>query len=164
MRTRSTHRWIGVACAFPSATCEFTRCRDHQVEDVTVGDDCSIPENETGVAGKRGLVGMLFVIKIAGALAERGSPLREVTEIARCVSQNTATYGVGLSACAIPGTRQSRFSIEIRREPTVTRRNHARAPLCTGKHNRHCPYVRLMKSLFIERSFSVALSRDSIVA
>lgn len=73
------------------------------MEEIIIGDDCSIPKYEQGVAGKRGLVGMLFVIKIAGALAERGSPLHKVTEIARHVSQNTATYGVGLSACAIPG-------------------------------------------------------------
>lgn len=78
-----------------------------QVEEIVVGDDCSIPENERSVAGRRGLVGMLFVVKIAGALAEKGSPLREVVEIARRVSQSVATYGVGLSACAIPGTRQS---------------------------------------------------------
>ncbi|EFN87717.1 Dihydroxyacetone kinase [Harpegnathos saltator] len=74
-----------------------------KVEEITVDDDCSIPASEQGVTGKRALVGMLFVIKIAGALAERGSPLHEVTEIARHVSQNTATYGVGLTACAIPG-------------------------------------------------------------
>lgn len=73
------------------------------MEEIIVGDDCSIPENEQSVAGSRGLVGMLFVIKIAGALAERGSPLPEVTEIARQVSHSTATYGVGLSACSIPG-------------------------------------------------------------
>ncbi|GAB1867170.1 Triokinase/FMN cyclase [Camponotus japonicus] len=74
-----------------------------KVEEIIVGDDCSIPANEQSVAGKRGLVGMLFVIKIAGAFAERGLSLPEVAEIARSVSQNTATYGVGLSACALPG-------------------------------------------------------------
>ncbi|XP_014483599.1 PREDICTED: triokinase/FMN cyclase-like isoform X2 [Dinoponera quadriceps] len=74
-----------------------------KVEEIIVGDDCSIPEGEQGIAGKRGLVGMLFVIKIAGALAKRGSSLNEVVEIARHVSQNTATYGIGLTACAIPG-------------------------------------------------------------
>lgn len=74
-----------------------------QVEEIIVGDDCSIPANEQSVAGKRGLVGMLFVIKIAGAFAERGLSLAEVTEIAQSVSRNTATYGVGLSACALPG-------------------------------------------------------------
>lgn len=73
------------------------------MEEIIIGDDCSIPANEQSVAGKRGLVGMLFVIKIAGAFAERGLSLSEVAEIARSVSQNTATYGVGLSACALPG-------------------------------------------------------------
>lgn len=55
------------------------------------------------MAGKRGLVGMLFVIKIAGAFAERGLSLTEIAEIAQNVSRNTATYGVGLSACTLPG-------------------------------------------------------------
>ncbi|KYQ56693.1 Bifunctional ATP-dependent dihydroxyacetone kinase/FAD-AMP lyase (cyclizing) [Trachymyrmex zeteki] len=82
---------------------EKTRQAGVAVEEVIVDDDCSIPVNEQSVAGKRGLVGMLFVIKIAGAFAEKGFPLCEVTEIARHVSQNIATYGVGLSACAIPG-------------------------------------------------------------
>lgn len=77
------------------------------MEEIIVGDDCSIPANEQSVAGKRGLVGMLFVIKIAGAFAERGLSLPEVAEIARSVSQNTATYGVGLSACALPGKRDN---------------------------------------------------------
>lgn len=77
------------------------------MEEVIIDDDCSIPEDERSVAGKRGLVGMLFVIKIAGALAEKGFPLCQVAEIARHVSQNIATYGVGLSACAIPGNRGS---------------------------------------------------------
>lgn len=72
--------------------------------EIIVDDDCSIPANEQSVAGGRGLVGMLFVIKIAGAFAERGSPLCEVAEVAQRVSQNVATFGIGLSACAIPGT------------------------------------------------------------
>jgi len=75
------------------------------VEEVIVDDDCSIPENEQSIAGRRGLVGMLFVIKIAGAFAEKGFPLCEVAEMARRVSRSIATYGVGLSACAIPGMR-----------------------------------------------------------
>ncbi|XP_012525510.1 triokinase/FMN cyclase isoform X2 [Monomorium pharaonis] len=82
---------------------EKTRQTGVTVEEVIVDDDCSIPENERSVAGKRGLVGMLFVIKIAGALAEKGLPLCQVAEIARHVSQSIATYGIGLSACAIPG-------------------------------------------------------------
>lgn len=84
------------------------------MEEIIVGDDCSIPVNEQSVAGKRGLVGMLFVIKIAGAFAERGLSLAEVAEIARNVSRNTATYGIGLSACALPGNSDNwRQSVSI---------------------------------------------------
>ncbi|XP_011705072.1 PREDICTED: bifunctional ATP-dependent dihydroxyacetone kinase/FAD-AMP lyase (cyclizing)-like isoform X2 [Wasmannia auropunctata] len=82
---------------------EKTRQAGVTVEEIIVGDDCSIPESERSTAGKRGLVGMLFVIKIAGAFAEKGFPLCEVAEIARRVSQSTATYGIGLTACAVPG-------------------------------------------------------------
>lgn len=74
-----------------------------KVAELVVNDDCSIPSEEQGIAGKRGLTGMLFVIKIAGALAEKGSPLEEVHKTAQVVLQNMATYAVGLTACAIPG-------------------------------------------------------------
>ncbi|KAL0112622.1 hypothetical protein PUN28_012122 [Cardiocondyla obscurior] len=82
---------------------EKARQADVAVEDVIIGDDCSIPDCEGSIAGKRGLVGLLFVIKIAGALAEKGLPLHDVAETARRVSQSIATYGIGLTACAIPG-------------------------------------------------------------
>lgn len=96
-----------------------------QVEEIIVGDDCSIPTNEQSVAGKRGLVGMLFVIKIAGAFAERGLSLAEVAEIARNVSLNTATYGVGLSACTLPGnfTIGEKLSYRYKRQDTHTYRH-----------------------------------------
>ncbi|XP_043519333.1 triokinase/FMN cyclase-like isoform X2 [Frieseomelitta varia] len=74
-----------------------------KIAEVIVNDDCSIPNEEQGAAGKRGLTGIIFVIKIAGALAEKGLPLEDVTKIAHDVLQNTATYSVGLTACAIPG-------------------------------------------------------------
>ncbi|XP_017796214.1 PREDICTED: triokinase/FMN cyclase-like, partial [Habropoda laboriosa] len=75
-----------------------------KVMEIIVNEDCSIPEEELGVAGKRGLPGILFVSKIAGALAEKGLPLEEVHKTAQDVLQNLATYSVGLTACAIPGS------------------------------------------------------------
>lgn len=74
-----------------------------QISEVIVNEDCSIPKEEQGVAGKRGLTGIIFVMKIAGALAEQGLSLEEVTKTANDVLQNIATYSVGLTACAIPG-------------------------------------------------------------
>lgn len=71
--------------------------------DLVVNDDCSIPHTDQGIAGKRGLTGILFIIKIAAALAERGQSLEDVSQIAQKVLQNMATYGVGLTVCTIPG-------------------------------------------------------------
>ncbi|XP_015597542.1 triokinase/FMN cyclase [Cephus cinctus] len=73
------------------------------VAELTVGEDCSIPISEQGRAGKRALVGLIFVSKIAGALAERGQSLADVTTSAEIVASNIATYAVGLSGCALPG-------------------------------------------------------------
>lgn len=42
-------------------------------------------------------------MKIAGAIAQRGHNLEEVTKLTKLVSQNIATYGVGLAACTLPG-------------------------------------------------------------
>ncbi|XP_024878569.1 triokinase/FMN cyclase-like isoform X1 [Temnothorax curvispinosus] len=112
LRCVAENNKVGIVVVVPNYTgdclnfgiaIEKARRAGVMVEEIIVDDDCSIPENELSVAGKRGLVGMLFAIKIAGALAEKGLPLCEVAEIARRVSQSTATYGVGLSACAIPG-------------------------------------------------------------
>ncbi|XP_076626075.1 triokinase/FMN cyclase isoform X1 [Colletes latitarsis] len=74
-----------------------------KVAEIIVNEDCSIPNEDQGVAGKRGLSGLLFVSKIAGALAERGLPLENIYETAQIVLKNMATYAVGLTTCAIPG-------------------------------------------------------------
>ncbi|KAK2576056.1 hypothetical protein KPH14_007397 [Odynerus spinipes] len=73
------------------------------IAEIIVGEDCSIPEKEQSSIGKRGLTGMVLVIKIAGALAERGKTLEEVLKYAEITMNNMATYAVGLSACSIPG-------------------------------------------------------------
>ncbi|XP_047362263.1 triokinase/FMN cyclase-like isoform X2 [Vespa velutina] len=73
------------------------------IAEIIVGEDCSIPKKEQSSIGKRGLTGMLLVIKIAGALAERGKTLSEVLKYAEYTVENMATYAVGLSACSIPG-------------------------------------------------------------
>lgn len=71
--------------------------------DIVVDDDCSIPDDNLGRAGKRGLVGILFVIKIIGALSEKKESLETIYKHAEIIKNNIATYGVGLSACSLPG-------------------------------------------------------------
>ncbi|XP_066599579.1 triokinase/FMN cyclase-like [Prorops nasuta] len=74
-----------------------------KVREIFVGEDCSISKEEQRGVGKRGLSGMIFVMKTAGALAESGRPLEDVDCIANVTLNNMATYGIGLSACSIPG-------------------------------------------------------------
>ncbi|XP_034939542.1 PTS-dependent dihydroxyacetone kinase 1, dihydroxyacetone-binding subunit DhaK-like [Chelonus insularis] len=82
---------------------EKARQQGHKMTEIIVGDDCSIVTDEQSRVGKRGLVGMLFVMKIAGTIAERGKALDEVAYHARMVTDNLATYGVGLTPCSLPG-------------------------------------------------------------
>lgn len=68
-----------------------------------MGDDCSIPKTEQGIAGRRALPGILFVIKIAGALASKGYNLENITTYANLVSNNISSCSMGLTACSLPG-------------------------------------------------------------
>nr|XP_033339605.1 triokinase/FMN cyclase-like [Megalopta genalis] len=108
----SEHSQAGILVIIPNYTgdclnfgiaVEKARQNGAMLTEIIVNEDCSIPIKDQGVAGKRGLTGLLFVIKIAGELAERGKPLAEIHDVAQNVLRNMATYAVGLTACAIPG-------------------------------------------------------------
>lgn len=50
----------------------------------------------------------MLVYKIAGALAQQGGSLDEVETMANLIAENSATYGVGLEHCHVPGTEASK--------------------------------------------------------
>jgi dihydroxyacetone kinase len=79
---------------------ERARAMGHKVNMVTVGEDIALPD----LAQPRGLAGTLLVHKIAGALAEDGASLDDVTAAAEKVSQGVRTIGMSLDTCTIPGT------------------------------------------------------------
>ena len=81
---------------------ERARALGKQVEMVVVDDDIALPD----LPQPRGLAGTLFVHKIAGAAAEVGQPLQAVTEIARNVISNTASIGMSLDTCTVPGAQK----------------------------------------------------------
>jgi phosphoenolpyruvate---glycerone phosphotransferase subunit DhaK len=60
---------------------------------------------------RRGLVGCLPLIKIAGAAAEAGKTLREVYEIAERFNGNMATLAVAVKAATHPSTGESIFEM-----------------------------------------------------
>ena len=81
-----------------------------EVSTVIVNDDvASMKKNE--MEKRRGVAGMFFVYKAAGAAAEEGENLEEVTRIAKKANENVRTMGVGLAPCIIPIKGKPSFHI-----------------------------------------------------
>ena len=78
---------------------ERARALGLKVEMVVVGDDIALPD----INQPRGLAGTLFVHKIAGYYASKGAKLAKVADFARAVAATTASIGISLSSCSIPG-------------------------------------------------------------
>jgi ATP-dependent dihydroxyacetone kinase len=71
-----------------------------QVSMVVVDDDIALPN----LPRPRGVAGTLFVHKIAGALAESGAKLDDVTDIASRVIKGAKSIGMSLDTCTVPGS------------------------------------------------------------
>jgi len=83
--------------------CEQAKACGLAVEMVVVGEDCALAHRSSGIAGRRGLAGTIFVHKIAGAAAAAGASLQQVAELARAAAAAVGTLGVALRACKLPG-------------------------------------------------------------
>jgi len=66
---------------------------------VVVDDDIALPD----LPQARGVAGTLFVHKIAGALAEAGASLEDVSVTATRVIAGTRSIGMSLDTCTVPG-------------------------------------------------------------
>ena len=90
---------------------EMAEMEDIKVETVIAADDVS--SSPKGKEDKRrGVAGIFYMYKIAGALAEEMADLSEVKRIAEKVKDNTRTMGVGLSPCIIPEVGKPTFEME----------------------------------------------------
>lgn len=61
---------------------------------------------------RRGVAGLFFAYKTAGAAAERGADLETVAEIARRTGARTRTMGVGLSPTILPAAGEPTFTLD----------------------------------------------------
>lgn len=86
---------------------------DIETASVIVCDDvASGPLAEPGQTGiRRGVAGIFYVYKCAGAAAEEGMGLTEVANIARRTANNVRTMGVALSPCTVPRVGKPSFTI-----------------------------------------------------
>lgn len=81
-----------------------------RTETVRVWDDiASAPAADK--EDRRGTAADLFVIKIAGAAAERGLSLAETFRVASKARDNCRSLGVALSSCSLPGSKRPVFEI-----------------------------------------------------
>lgn len=101
--------YTGDVLNFQMAT-ELARMSGHKVETVIVADDVAVEDSDF-TAGRRGVAGVLFVEKIAGALAARGESLATMARICRDVSARIASMGVALAGCHHPGEKEASFDI-----------------------------------------------------
>lgn len=60
---------------------------------------------------RRGVAGIFFAYKAAGAAAERGDDLDRVAEVAEDTIEHTATMGIGLSPTILPTTQTPSFEL-----------------------------------------------------
>ena len=82
-----------------------------RAEEVRGFDDvASAPKGEE--AKRRGVAGIFFMYKCAGAKAEEGGSFDEVKAVAEKVGANVRTMGVALSPCIIPEVGKPGFTID----------------------------------------------------
>ena len=89
---------------------EMAAMEDIEVRTVLVRDDvASAPPAEA--ARRRGVAGMVFAFKVAGAKADLGGSLEEVAGAAEHALANLRTMGVALSPCTVPRVGKPTFTI-----------------------------------------------------
>ncbi|MFP4697723.1 MAG: dihydroxyacetone kinase subunit DhaK [Eubacteriales bacterium] len=108
---------------------DMAEMEDIRVEQVIVNDDvASAPKGEE--EKRRGVAGLFYVYKCAGAAANEMMSLDDVKRVAEKANANVRTMGVALSPCTIPEVGKSTFQIEdgmmemgmgIHGEPGITR-------------------------------------------
>ncbi|OJH91940.1 dihydroxyacetone kinase subunit DhaK [Corynebacterium diphtheriae] len=89
---------------------ELAEFDDIEVSQVIINDDAAV-EDSLYTAGRRGVAGTVLVEKIAGAAAERGDNLAEVTAVATEVVKNTRSMGVALMSCTVPHVGKPSFDL-----------------------------------------------------
>jgi len=81
-----------------------------EVASVVVNDDVAV-QDSLYTAGRRGVGATLVVEKIAGAAAEEGRTLADVTAIAERVNTNARSMGMALTSCTVPAKGTPTFDL-----------------------------------------------------
>lgn len=107
---------------------DFAMMEGTSVDQVIVCDDVASAPKEKKEE-RRGVAGMLFVVKAAGAAADAGYSLEEVKRIAQKANDCTRSIGIALTPCSIPGNKTNfeigedefEYGMGIHGEPGIRR-------------------------------------------
>lgn len=89
---------------------EMSEFEDIRVETVLVADDvASAPKGSE--TKRRGVAGLFYAYKIAGAAASEGKSLEEVKRVTEKALSGTRTMGMAISPCIIPSAGKPTFTI-----------------------------------------------------
>ncbi|AEV29535.1 dihydroxyacetone kinase [Sphaerochaeta pleomorpha str. Grapes] len=91
--------------------CEMVEMDDIETMSVLVTDDVASSPRETAEK-RRGVAGMVFAFKVAGAAADEMMSLEEVVAVTKKAVSNIRTMGVALSPCIVPEVGKPTFTIE----------------------------------------------------
>ena len=90
--------------------CEMVEMDDVETKTVRVKDDVASSPAETKEK-RRGVAGMVYAFKVAGAAAEKMMNLDEVAGVAQKALDNIRTMGVALTPCIVPQVGEPTFQI-----------------------------------------------------
>ena len=79
--------------------------------ETVLGTDDVASAPPSRAAERRGVAGLFFAYKCAGAAAEQGRPLKDVAAIAQATVTNTRSMGVGLSPTILPAAGKPTFEL-----------------------------------------------------
>jgi dihydroxyacetone kinase-like protein len=90
--------------------CEMAEMEGIETTTVLGTDDIASADADQ-IGRRRGVAGIIYAYKAAGALAEAGGSLADVTEIARRTVERTRTLGFALAPCIVPGAAGPTFDL-----------------------------------------------------
>ena len=91
--------------------CEMVEAEGIKTKKIIVADDIASASEEEK-SKRRGIAGMIFVFKVAGAIAETGASLDNIFKIATEANNNIRTLGVAVSPCILPEAGKPTFEIK----------------------------------------------------
>jgi dihydroxyacetone kinase len=89
---------------------DMAELEDIPTRTVLVTDDVASAPPERA-ADRRGVAGLFFAYKCAGAAAERGDALDDVVAAAQAAVDNTRSMGIGLSPTILPAAGEATFEL-----------------------------------------------------